>query len=709
MSRAVRRKARALGVGAIVAGRWRLEQHLGEGGMAEVFRAEDQETGRRVAVKVLRADIATNPEAVERSKREGELLSQLDNPAIVHVETWGELDDGGVFLVMELLEGETLGMRMRRGLMDPAEVAPIVAGTCAGLHAAHARGIVHRDLKPDNVFLCPTEHGLQVKLLDFGISKVYGGEKLTQTGEVLGTPRYMSPEQLGAEPDVDARVDVYALGVIIYEALAGKPPFLGSTPTDLIIAILNGKVAPLRSLRPELPPGVEAVVMRAMSRVRAARFDTAMGLAEAYIEAAGGVAAVRGEQRRGMATRAMGGMRVGPPSSPPPPNELPGTRPPEPPSGSDDVAGNLRLGTFSGLEVSPAPIAKSDARTVSMGAVKGGVVPAAPGEPVRATPEDDDAWIGYASTQAMAATKHPPRRTMPKTRETPIALRDSPPPVVAPSVASAPVVSPAPVGSPAPSVAQPRKIASTALMDASQSMSIPAVVVSEEPRRTSRRGTLLLVIGALLAGAASAGAVIAGLHYYDQHRREAEQNPAADPPVAPPAVREAEPEEAPEPAPPAVAPSEPPAPEATAPAGARAEPTPEPPSSRRRPRAERDDTARADTARADTARAEEPREDAESGSHLPGFGDPAPAASPIQEAQRALRDGQPQRCIEILDEAIRRGAPALALRRRADCYEAAGQRQRAIDDYQRFCRLVPDHPSVGEVRPLLESWGRSCP
>src|SRR5690606_6007172 len=314
MSRAGRRRARALEVGAIVAGRYRLEQHLGEGGMAEVFRAEDRETGRRVAVKVLRPDIATNPEAVERTKREGEILSRLDNPAIVSVEAWGELDDGGVFLVMELLEGETLGMRMRRGLMDPAEVAPIVAGTCAGLHAAHARGIVHRDLKPDNIFLCPTDQGLQVKLLDFGISKVYGGEKLTQTGEVLGTPRYMSPEQLGAEPDVDARVDVYALGVMLYEALAGKPPFLGATPTDLIVAILNGKVAPLRAVRPELPEEVESVVMRALNRVRVARFDTAMEMAEAYVDAAGGVVAARPQQHRGMATRAMGGMRSAPSS-----------------------------------------------------------------------------------------------------------------------------------------------------------------------------------------------------------------------------------------------------------------------------------------------------------------------------------------------------------------------------------------------------------
>ena len=150
------------------------------------------------------------------------------------------------------------------GTLDAAEqtrqeLAPIVAGACGGLSAAHDAGIVHRDLKPDNLFLAETTQGMQVKLLDFGISKVTGSDKLTHTGEVLGTPRYMAPEQLSAERDLDGRTDVYALGVILYEALAGSPPFVASTPTDLIIAILHGKSAPLRSFRPDLGPDVEAM------------------------------------------------------------------------------------------------------------------------------------------------------------------------------------------------------------------------------------------------------------------------------------------------------------------------------------------------------------------------------------------------------------------------------------------------------------------
>ncbi|MEZ4340456.1 MAG: protein kinase, partial [Sandaracinaceae bacterium] len=463
----------------MVRDRYRIEEKLGEGGMAEVYRAFDIASGRRVAVKVLHPEVAANPEAVERTRREGQVLSQLDNPAIVHVETFGELDDGTVFLVMELLEGETLGDRMRRGPLDPQELAPIVAGTCAGLFAAHAQQIIHRDLKPDNIYLCPTDTGVQVKLLDFGISKVFGGKRLTQTGEVLGTPRYMSPEQLGAEHDVDGRVDIYALGVILYEALAGKPPFLATTPTDLIIAILNGKVAPLRAARPDVPPSVEAVVMRAMNKVRAARFDTAMQLAEAYIDAVGGVAAVRKMQRRGMATRAFGGkVEV--------PIVVPGTNPP-PATPEAEVSGKLKLGTFSGLPQMSAPIEpppgkrrpipETGSGTREMGS-SGADAPVAP-EPVVLTPPVDPA---------------PAPRPMPATREMPIGMIPD---------------------TPVPEPPRPR-VAETEMMDVSSAgitppppaPSVSRVPVVAPPKRPSTIGRVALVLGALLAGAASAGLVI---------------------------------------------------------------------------------------------------------------------------------------------------------------------------------------------------------
>ena len=677
MSRAARRRAGpALMAGAIVAGRFRIEDKLGEGGMAEVFRAEDLATSRRVAVKVLHPEIATNPEAVERTKREGQVLSELDNPAIVSVETFGQLEDGTVFLVMELLEGETLGERMRRGPLDAPELAPVVAGTCAGLHAAHAKGIVHRDLKPDNIFLCPTEHGLQVKLLDFGISKVYGGEKLTQTGEILGTPRYMSPEQLGAEPDIDARVDVYALGVILYEALAGKPPFLATTPTDLIIAILNGKVAPLRSARPDTPAAVEGVVMRAFSKVRAARYDTAMELATAYVDAVGGASAVRGQQRRGMATRAFGGARQGGSSIPPPMDAVPDTRPPPAPIGKDSVAGNLRLGTFSGTA------GLGSAATIE-----------APARPVAAPIAAPIAPLGGVRSIPPTSTED----HLPYTRESPMADVDG---------GAEPV----------------RRVAATAMMDAShpmmQALTPASGATGPRPtaparRRARARGVskLLLVLGALVAGAASAAAVIAGLHLYRKSQAEppavlesatpaevtptdvtpAEVTPAEVTPVGiePPPVEEADAEPAPEP-------------EAAVPHRGRA-------------------GRRSDTGHDPTP--DEPPEDPEPTGDdtpvLPGFGgshdprptdpDPPSSVDPLRAARDALRAGEPQRCVQILDDAIRGGAPAIALRRRGDCYEAAGQRQAAIQDYQRFCRLVPDHPTISELRPLLEGWGRSCP
>ncbi|MEO0326510.1 MAG: serine/threonine-protein kinase [Myxococcota bacterium] len=272
--------------GEVVAGRYRIERPLGEGGMAQVFQATDLAGGAPVALKILRREVAESPEAVRRLRQEGEVLSQLKHPAIVSVSTYGQLDSGQLFLAMELLEGETLRERLQREKrLDPEALAPVVAGIVAGLEAAHGAGVVHRDLKPDNVFLSrlPGRAGFQVKVLDFGISKVTGGDRLTRTGQVLGTPRYMAPEQLAAERDLDARVDVYALGVMIYEALAGRSPFLTSSPSDLIVAIVHGKSTPLRAARPDVPAELEAVVARAMARARAARFPTARALGEAFL------------------------------------------------------------------------------------------------------------------------------------------------------------------------------------------------------------------------------------------------------------------------------------------------------------------------------------------------------------------------------------------------------------------------------------------
>ncbi|MBW2461279.1 MAG: serine/threonine protein kinase, partial [Deltaproteobacteria bacterium] len=263
--------------GTMIAGRFRVEALLGSGGMADVYRAIDAATGTPLALKLIRpVSGARGAEVEDRVRREGEILRVLAHPAIVRIETFGRTDDGLFFIAMELLEGETLGDVMRRGRLSPGELVPIVAGTCAGLAAAHDKGIVHRDLKPDNIFLTQDGGALQVKLLDFGIARLDdAAKKITKTGEILGTPRYMAPELLSAERNLDGRTDTYALGVILFEALAGKPPYLAANPTDLIVAILHAKHPPLGSVCRGLPPAVEAVVARAMARAREARYATA--------------------------------------------------------------------------------------------------------------------------------------------------------------------------------------------------------------------------------------------------------------------------------------------------------------------------------------------------------------------------------------------------------------------------------------------------
>ncbi|MCC7542165.1 MAG: protein kinase [Deltaproteobacteria bacterium] len=276
--------------GAMIAGRYRVVRPIAQGGMGEVVEAIDQASGARVAVKVLRRDVVADREAIARFRREGDILASLRHPNIVAVPHAGTTPDGALYLVMEMLDGETLGARMRRERqLPPGALVPTVAQTADALAAAHDAGVIHRDLKPDNVFLSRTPGGAEiVKLLDFGVSKLAAEEeRLTRTGELLGTPRYMAPEQVSGERDLDGRVDVYSLGVILYEAIAGRPPFLGSTTGDLVIAILSGKPAPLRTLAPLIDPAVEAVVLRAISKARDARYATPTALADAFAQATG--------------------------------------------------------------------------------------------------------------------------------------------------------------------------------------------------------------------------------------------------------------------------------------------------------------------------------------------------------------------------------------------------------------------------------------
>ena len=284
------RAASMLRAGLVLEGRFDLESLLAQGRWSEVWRAYDRERGRAVALKVLRAEVAPSEEAARRFEREVELLGALRHCNIVTLEAVGRLPKGALFASMELLEGGTLAAYLaERGALDLGELSPLLEGIASGLQAAHRAGVIHRDLKPDNIFLCgpPPWAPAAIRLLDFGLSKWIGGSRLTETGEVLGTPRYMAPEQLMAEPLLDARADLYALGVILYEALAGRPPFDARAASEWIVAKLSQTPESLQTLRPDLPPGIVAAVHRAMATSADARFPDVASFMQAWYEASG--------------------------------------------------------------------------------------------------------------------------------------------------------------------------------------------------------------------------------------------------------------------------------------------------------------------------------------------------------------------------------------------------------------------------------------
>jgi len=274
--------------GDLVAGRYRIRRKLAAGGMGAVFAAEDESEGRRVALKLLHPELADDREMHRRFRREGSVLKALRHPAVVRVFDVGTDDKGRSYNAMELLEGETLHARItREGAMTPRELGPIVAGIAAGLGAAHEHGVLHGDLKPPNVFLMVEGSEVAAKLVDFGTSKVHGLERLTRTGEIIGTPTYMAPELLTGDGEIDATIDLYAFGILLYEALAGETPFTERNPGKLLFQIVMGQGVPLSDRKPDLDAGVVAVVERAMAAKREARFESAAALAAAYAAAIG--------------------------------------------------------------------------------------------------------------------------------------------------------------------------------------------------------------------------------------------------------------------------------------------------------------------------------------------------------------------------------------------------------------------------------------
>jgi len=261
-------------IGTTLSGRYLVTRKIGQGGMGAVYEATHTIINKRVAVKVLLEKYAQREALVRRLKQEAQLASSVDNEHIISVTDFGTTEDGRTFVVMEYLEGESLAECLSRETKLPEQrILRLISQAASALAAAHAKGIVHRDIKPENLFILRRKDADFVKVVDFGISKSLraSGEeeettRLTQTGMVLGTPLYMSPEQARGDDELDHRVDVYALGVIMYEAATGRVPFVGNNYLSVISQVLNEEPKPLRELSPELSEEFEAVVLKAMSK-----------------------------------------------------------------------------------------------------------------------------------------------------------------------------------------------------------------------------------------------------------------------------------------------------------------------------------------------------------------------------------------------------------------------------------------------------------
>jgi serine/threonine protein kinase len=272
--------------GAVLSRRWRVAQKLGEGGMGEVYAAAPVGGGPRVAVKVLRSEFLLEPDVLVRFLEEGRTCIRLTHPNIVRVFECVQAEDGSPYIVMELLEGVPLSAYTADGGRVPAaQAVPILHGILAGLAAAHASGVVHRDLKPDNVFLTRDAEGTFVaKLLDFGVAKVMdaagGMGNRTRTGMLLGTPAYMSPEQVRNAKDVDPRADLWSAGVMFYEMLTGRCAFDAPTEFARLTAVLTVEPEPAESVDPSLAP-LSHFLARCLKKNRDERFATALDMARA--------------------------------------------------------------------------------------------------------------------------------------------------------------------------------------------------------------------------------------------------------------------------------------------------------------------------------------------------------------------------------------------------------------------------------------------
>jgi tRNA A-37 threonylcarbamoyl transferase component Bud32 len=261
----------------LLSNRYRIDEFIGRGGMAAVYRGTDRVLGRSVAIKVLAEALARDPAFVQRFRREAQAAAGLGHPGVVSVFDTGS-DDGIHYIVMELLEGRTLEEITRvEGPLLPERAEEIAEAVCAALAAAHGQGLVHRDVKPSNIMIASDG---SVKVMDFGIARAMASDRLTQTAMTLGTATYFSPEQAQGEP-VDARSDLYSLGVVLFEMLTGRPPFEADSPVAVAYKHVREDPPPPSSLNDDVSPALEAVVLRAMAKDPAVRYQTAEGMRRA--------------------------------------------------------------------------------------------------------------------------------------------------------------------------------------------------------------------------------------------------------------------------------------------------------------------------------------------------------------------------------------------------------------------------------------------
>jgi tRNA A-37 threonylcarbamoyl transferase component Bud32 len=393
----------------VIGGKYRVEKKIGEGGMGKIYLGRHVTLGKRFAIKTLHADFTRNQEALERFRREAITTAQLEHPHILGMSDMDQMDDGTAYIVMEFLDGNEL-----RKVLNDVQVLTIQRAVhiftqvCRALSAAHDKNIVHRDMKPENVFLIEREGDPDfVKVLDFGISKIrQAGSKLTQTGMVIGTPHYMSPEQARGDPNLDHRSDIYTIGAMLYEALTGALPVQAENSTGVLVKILTEEPPRPTAINPSIPPAVEGVILRAMAKDPNYRYGSCRELSQALQQATGIVEGSQGYTGVAMQAATPGF----------PPTGVAGM-PPRPPTGMRPVGvpptAMTPPGMAGGFQGLPSPPAMpSPVGPTASGSGPAGYPSPYPG--MQGAPPSGVGPVGYPTGPTPMAWQQPPGATGPQ-------------------------------------------------------------------------------------------------------------------------------------------------------------------------------------------------------------------------------------------------------------------------------------------------------